>query len=85
MIDSKQLFGVVLADPRWFRVLFVPLESEYFVKEKREIVLLNHDSLSRYRHFLTEFGDLEPFLNNRMVASYLGIPGRFLTKPITQY
>lgn len=61
------------SNPLWDKLLIALLEKGYGVKEKRERDLLLLDAESRYKIFREEFFDVESFIKQRLIASYLGI------------
>ena len=80
VIDSRELFSVVLTDARWFRVLYALLETEFFLKERREIALLTQDARAPPRRIYPGVWRSGAVFNNLIVASYLGIRPETLSR-----
>ena len=73
---------------QWQQLLRKNIEADYLEKEKRESDLLYYDAKDRYLHFTEEHPDWEQRIQQRFIASYLGMKAetlsRIRSKPVTR-
>lgn len=72
-VDYQQWENVRTQHPAWNELLVAILEKAFIKKEERERQLLLYDAERRYEIFLEQYPGLIHRVNQRQIASYLGI------------
>lgn len=72
-IDYQQWEILRAQHPAWNELLVAVLEKAFMKKEERERQLLLYDAEKRYEIFLEQYPGLIHRVNQRLIASYLGI------------
>ena len=65
---------------QWQILLRKNIEADYLEKEKRESDLLYYDAKERYLHFIYEHPDWDARIQQRFIASYLGMTAETLSR-----
>lgn len=72
-VDYQQWQAMSNKNEIWNKFLIALLEKGYSTKEKRERDLLLLDAENRYKIFREELSNLEQFVKQHIIASYIGI------------
>ena len=79
-IERSVLLRYCESDVRWKELLHIATEWDCLRMRKRESDFLLYDAQTRYRQFLNDFPTFVPRLQQRYIASYLGISPETLSR-----